>query len=114
MIARTKRWLLELRERNPEDPHVFVDLGLVESLLANYAEAVPLLERAVVLQPRNVALHYHLAHAYEAEGRPDAALRAMREAQALEPEDPRIVGWLDARGAGAAPPGLDQRRLPTR
>ncbi len=100
LMARAKRWLLELRERNPDDPHVYVELGLVESLLANYAAAVPLLERAVELQPQNAALHYHLAHAYDAEGRPRHALRAMRAADALEPGDPRIVAWIEARDGG--------------
>ncbi len=100
LMARAKRWLLELRERNPDDPHVYVELGLVESLLANYAAAVPLLERAVELQPQNAALHYHLAHAYEAEGRPEDALVAMRAAEALEPGDPAIVAWIEARDGG--------------
>ncbi len=106
MMGRARRWLLELRERNPEDPHVFVELGLVESLLGNHAAAIPLLERAVALQPRNAALLYHLAHAYESEGRPEEALRAMRRARSLEPDEPRFHHWLEARApTGGSEPG---------
>jgi arylsulfatase A-like enzyme len=59
-VLRARRLLLELRERNPADPHVFRELGIVESLLGNRAAALPLLERAAQLDPSDLAVRYHL------------------------------------------------------
>jgi len=49
-LRRARQALLELRDNNPEDPHVFVNLGTVESRLGNHAAAV-LLAVPTRLQP---------------------------------------------------------------
>lgn len=98
-LRRARNLLLELRERNPCDPHVYTELGTVESLLGNADRALPLLEQAVRLRPLDPALHYHLAHAYAAAGRDEEAILAMRVAMDLDPGDPRYAAWLDERSA---------------
>lgn len=99
LIGKAARMLRELRERNPRDPHVYTDLGTIYSLLGRPELARPLLEEAVRLRPGDAALHYHLAHAYEATGELGSSVRAMRAALALDPDNPRYAEWLAERGA---------------
>lgn len=100
-VMRARQSLIDLRARNPRDPHAWVELGTVESLIGHYERAIPLLERGIELQPRNPALRYHLAHAYQAQGRPREALRSMRAAETLDPDDARYSGWLAERETAA-------------
>jgi arylsulfatase A-like enzyme len=93
-LGRARKSLLELRESNPEDPHVFVDLGTVESRLGNHSSAVPLLERAIQLYPGVARLRYHLAVSYHATGRAEAARREMSKARSLDPGDSVYDTWL--------------------
>ncbi len=93
-LGRARETLLELRENNPEDPHVFVNLGTVESRLGNHASAVPLLERAIELYPGVAALRYHLAVSYHATGHAEAARREMRKARSLDPGNSLYDSWL--------------------
>ncbi len=98
LVRKAAPLLRALRDRNPHDPHVYTDLGIVNSLLGRPEQALPLLEEAVRLRPGDAALHYHLAHAYEATGERESSVRAMRAALALDPDNPRYAGWLAARG----------------
>jgi len=97
-LRRARQALLELRENNPEDPHVFVNLGTVESRLGNHASAVPLLERAIQLYPGVASLRYHLAISYHATGRPEAARREMETARSLDPGNSLYDSWLREHG----------------
>lgn len=105
LVLRARKLLLELRQNNPEDPHVYSELGKVESLLGHPDVALPLLQRAALLQPGDAAVQYHLAHAYATAGRSAEARRAMQEARALDPDDQRYAHWLEREPASpAAPP----------
>jgi arylsulfatase A-like enzyme len=97
-LGRARETLLELRENNPEDPHVFVNLGTVESRLGNHAAAVPLLERAIELYPGVAGLSYHLAVSYHATGHAAAARREMRKARSLDPGNSLYDSWLREHG----------------
>ena len=97
-LGRARKTLLELRENNPEDPHVFVNLGTVESRLGNHSSAVPLLERAIELYPGVAALRYHMAVSYHATGHAEAAHREMREARSLDPGSSLYDSWLRENG----------------
>lgn len=97
-LGRARETLLELRENNPEDPHVFVNLGTVESRLGSHSSAVPLLERAIELYPGVAALRYHLAVSYHATGQAEAALREMRKARSLDPGNSLYDSWLREHG----------------
>jgi arylsulfatase A-like enzyme len=97
-LGRARETLLELRENNPEDPHVFVDLGTVESRLGNHSSAVPLLERAIQLYPSVAALRHHLAVSYHATGHAEAARREMRKARSLDPGESLYDSWLREHG----------------
>jgi tetratricopeptide (TPR) repeat protein len=98
-LGRAREALLELRENNPEDPHVFVRLGVVESRLGNHSSAVPLLERAIQLHPGVAGLRYHLAVSYHATGRVEAARREMRQARSLDPGNSLYDIWLREHGS---------------
>ena len=82
--------------------HTLVTLGTVTSALGDSEQAVGLLERAIVFQPRSAVLHYHIAHAYAATDRPVAALESMRAARDLDPAEPRYAEWLEAHPAGGS------------
>jgi tetratricopeptide (TPR) repeat protein len=97
-LERARQALLELRENNPEDPHVFVDLGTVESRLGNHSSAVPLLERAIEFYPARAALRFHLAVSYHATGRAEAARREMETARSLDPGNSLYDNWLREHG----------------
>jgi Flp pilus assembly protein TadD len=97
-LRRAREALLELRANNPEDPHVFVDLGVVESRLGNHSSAVTLLERAIQLYPDVAGLRYHLALSYHATGQVEAARRQMHEARSLDPGNSLYDIWLREHG----------------
>jgi arylsulfatase A-like enzyme len=97
-LERAREALLELRENNPEDPHVFVDLGTVESRLGLHSSAVPLLERAIQLRPGDAALRYHLARSYHATGQAEAARREMETARSLDSGNSLYDNWLREQG----------------
>lgn len=56
LLARAEAAYRELRERNPDDPHVCVGLGSVAHARGDYAAAVPWLECAVKLRPLDAGL----------------------------------------------------------
>lgn len=64
--------------------------------------AIPLLQRAIQLDPSLADAHYNLAIAYGKLQRIDAAIPAIREAIRLRPDDAeaqmRLGGWLSDRG----------------
>ena len=55
------------------DWYWIVNAGSYACLLKRFAEAVPPLETAVKLEPRNPAAHYNLAMAYNRAGRKEDA-----------------------------------------
>lgn len=69
LLARARGVYEELRERDPDNPHVPYGLGLVEFGGGSCALALPLLERAAELQALRVKLLDALAECYLTTGR---------------------------------------------
>jgi arylsulfatase A-like enzyme len=93
-LLKARELLLELERRNPRDPHLLYDLGCVESMLGQHAEALPRLEAAVRLDPDNPRLRHLLALSYQGTGRLGDARREMAEARRLEPGNQAHARWL--------------------
>ena len=56
--------LKEKYEKNPEDAETCLELGIAYGEQGNFTQAVPLLRKAVELDPENPNTHYNLAVAY--------------------------------------------------
>ncbi len=90
--ARVK--LLELRERNPGDPHVDVMLGSALMGLGQWADAATVLERVITRNPNNAANHYNLANSYLYSRRKSWAVREMEKSAHLDPRSLAARRWL--------------------
>ncbi len=79
-------------------------LGMVYALLNKNAEAVPHLEKAVSLDDDG-SLHYSLARAYQAAGKPEQAKKAMGEYQQIKEKNRQINDELAKEAEITAPDG---------
>ncbi|HEX9427707.1 MAG TPA: tetratricopeptide repeat protein, partial [Candidatus Polarisedimenticolia bacterium] len=68
----------------------FVNVGRVLVQEGDHAAAMPILERALMIDPQKASAHYFLALALKARGRYDDALAHLRAAAARFPRD-RVV-----------------------
>src|SRR5262249_1313527 len=82
---------LELaRQTLPNDSRVFALLGLIKGRQGKFSEAVPDLERAVELDPRNVYRLQQLAGTYWLAGKSEETRELQDRAVALEPNNAQI------------------------
>jgi tetratricopeptide (TPR) repeat protein len=89
-----EKLLTEIERRWPEWPNVHLVHGIILQTHRSYEDALRKLTTAMALGSRESAGYYHLAAA-TLQVRPDeieAAQKAIREAQALDPADP----WIQA------------------
>jgi predicted Zn-dependent protease len=94
-----------LRAALKGDPHMVAagaSLGLALSRLGRFSEAVPLLEKSLVLDDDG-SLHYQLARAYQAAGTADKAKAAMAQYQELVDRSQKAKEEV-AREAQIGPP----------
>jgi tetratricopeptide (TPR) repeat protein len=77
---------------NPEHGQAMAYLGDTERILGQPEAALPLLEKAIRIDPRNDLAHLDLGILYGNAGRQDEALRELKIAEALNPSD-RYVHW---------------------
>ncbi len=68
----------------------FLNLGTLLNSKARYTEALPPLQRSVVLAPRCPRCHEELSRAYTATGQDTPATREMEQAVSLDPKNPRF------------------------
>lgn len=89
---------------NPEDPilervlalspgfvAVHIDLGAVLSELEQFQESLVELEKAVVLNPMNAQCYYDIAMVLDRMGLRDKAVKLLKKAQRLRPDDALIA-----------------------
>lgn len=70
-----------------------------------YAQAIPLLERTIALQPRNEAAHYNLMLAYRNSGQMEKALHEQQELNKLQrPPEGEFTEFLKKLGEKPAKP----------
>ena len=87
---------LELR---PDFPEAALAVGRIRVQARQYAEAIPLLERVVGMEPNNEAAHYSLMLAYRNSGQMDKARREQQELQKLQhPPEGEFTDFLKRLG----------------
>ena len=75
---------------NPQHGQAMAYLGDTEMKLADPEAARPVLEKAVMIDPRNELAHLDLGALYSDAGRRDEALRELKIAEALSPGDQNV------------------------
>jgi len=84
---------------SPDFAEAALAVGRMRVQAMQYAEAIPLLERVVALQPRNEAGHYTLMLAYRNSGQMDKARREQQELQKLQqPPEGEFTDFLKRLG----------------
>jgi tetratricopeptide (TPR) repeat protein len=94
----TELWACIAAE-SPDDAYVIFNLG---STVARFdaAAAIPLLSRAIALDPGNPDAHNNLGNAFLTLGRHDEALSAYRRCLELTPDHPQAAANLQSLGRG--------------
>jgi tetratricopeptide (TPR) repeat protein len=89
-------------ELSPGFPEAALAVGRIRVQAKQYAEAIPLLERVVAVQPRNETAHYSLMMAYRNSGQMDKARREQQELQKLQhPPEGEFTDFLKRLGEKA-------------
>jgi len=89
-------------ELSPDFAEAALAVGRIRVQAKQYAEAIPLLERVVALQPRNETAHYSLMLAYRNSGQMDKARREQQELQKLQhPPEGEFTDFLKRLGEQA-------------
>ncbi|MDP2787727.1 MAG: tetratricopeptide repeat protein [Pseudomonadota bacterium] len=77
---------LVLRDKTPQDPFPWRQVGYMQSKFGRNAEAIPELEQSLRLAPNQVQVWHVLGECYALAGRPDDARRAYQRLRGLNPE----------------------------
>jgi len=86
---------------SPDFAEAALAVGRARVQAKNYAEAIPLLEHTVVLQPTNEAAHYTLMLAYRNSGQMDKARHEQQELEKLQrPPEGEFTDFLNRLGEG--------------
>lgn len=95
-----------------ENPAVLHLLGVLHHQRGDYARAIELIGRAVVLRPNVAAFHANLAESYRAAGQFERAVGCCRAALGLRPEYPEALCnmGLALRGLGWRAEAVEQFR----
>ena len=81
-------------EINPQNPRARELLGVIFANRKNFSEAIPLLRRALDLQPGNGALHLTLGRSLLATGQLFDAKTSIQTSLSLRPDDP-VAHWQE-------------------
>jgi len=73
-------------ERVPDNSNALHLLGVIANQMGAPEKAIPLIERAISINPAMAEAHANLGNAYLAADRPDDAIIALEEAVALKPD----------------------------
>ncbi len=79
---------------NPEHGQAMAYLGDTEMILGQPEPALPLLEKSIQIDPRIELAHLDLGILYGNAGRQDEALRELKTAETLNPNDQNVHGRL--------------------
>lgn len=93
-LAGARAELAAIRAGNPNDPFLDQIESTLEIHLQRFAEAIPLLERALLRTPWNMPLRYNLAVAYVSTERAALGVREMEKALFVEPRSLQAHRWL--------------------
>jgi tetratricopeptide (TPR) repeat protein len=84
----------KLLVRDASDPTVLVNAGLLSLARNDIEAAIDRLQRAIGIVPANPIAHASLGRALRAAGRNDEAMRELRRALALRPDDTETARQL--------------------
>lgn len=79
---------------NPRQPEALHHLGLIAAGASMYTDAIELFERAVALQPKNIAAQLDLARANRELGHPQEAIKVFRRALKIAPTEAAVLAQL--------------------
>ena len=82
---------------NADDFAAHIELANLLETTSGPSTALPVLERALLIQPFDVALHEKMAGIFTHTQQWDAAARSYRAIAALSPKDPLAIGFQLAR-----------------
>ena len=85
-LDKAKDSYLKVLEIMPEHVYSLTSLGTVYISLSQPKQAVPFLERAIVIYPKNHESHYLLAQAYIALGQIDKAIQELKTTLEIKPK----------------------------
>jgi tetratricopeptide (TPR) repeat protein len=77
---------LVLRDKTPQDPFPWRQVGYMKYKFGRHAEAIPELEQSLRLAPEQVQVWHALGECYALAGRPDDARRAYQRLRGMNPE----------------------------
>jgi Flp pilus assembly protein TadD len=75
----------------PKDGVVLYNLGRMQALRGRLSEAVASMEKARDLNPTYCLTYFALARIYDKQGEEDAALQALHDGLAINPDDPHLL-----------------------
>ncbi len=81
-------------EINKEEPFINKMLGAIELNNGNVEKAIPLLEKAVALSPRDTQALFNLSGAYGTDQQFTKAMETARKAENLNPNFPGLQSWM--------------------
>jgi predicted TPR repeat methyltransferase len=85
LLAEAHAQYLQLLQSNPNDADVLQALGLLSAQQQDFTSAVDYLQKAIVYQPDNPAIHLNLGNALKAQGLYSQALQVLQQAIELNP-----------------------------
>lgn len=84
-----ERWYLEAAAVDPRNPKIYSRLGVIYLQTQSHNDAKEAFEAAIEIEPGKASRHFNLAVAYEGLGDLRQALKAVKKAISLEPENPK-------------------------
>jgi tetratricopeptide (TPR) repeat protein len=79
------------RQINPANPEVYLYSGKLDVARKNFQGALPALEKAISLDPKNAYAHYFAGIAYSNTGRPDKMAEQFQQFLKLAPNAPEAA-----------------------
>ncbi len=79
---------------NPDEPYINKMLGAIELNSGNAKSAIPLLEKAVSLSPRDTQALFNLSGAYGTDQQFEKAMEIARKAYQINPNFPGLQPWM--------------------
>lgn len=87
--------LKEVEKKDPDNELMNVTLGKLAIVSGQFEKAIPRLEKLIANHPENVEAHYHLAEAYRATGKKEAAINTLEKCKKLVSDSKEAVTELN-------------------
>jgi tetratricopeptide (TPR) repeat protein len=88
---------------SPQNSDIYLNMGLILYQQERFEEAIPILERAVLINPYYANAKYFLALSYYEVGRRQDAILQFRDVATLNPDNTTVTEILENLEAGLSP-----------